>query len=192
MAVAQQRRRAAEAHDVNALQEHHCTNARGRDQWMRATLVCWHNRRRATWRTRGGSKPSVLWTFRRRCRWICMRSASVSNDVASVSALLVERAKRRGRQARHHSSLCMTKSFKLGGLMSTASFTCVGSNRLSNSRRLTDVTALNAQAANEASLFADQVDTFVDDPMHTYLRNQLRATRRCLGGSHPSALVLWL
>ena len=29
-------------------------NARGRDQWMRATLVCRHKRRRAAWRTRGG------------------------------------------------------------------------------------------------------------------------------------------
>jgi hypothetical protein len=45
-----------------------------------------------------------------------MRSANVSNDVAGFSALLVERAKRRERQARHDSSLFMTNSFKFGGL----------------------------------------------------------------------------
>jgi hypothetical protein len=39
-------------------------------------------------------------------------------------------------------------------------------------------TALNVQAANEASLFADQVDTLVGEPMHKYLLNQLRAARR--------------
>jgi hypothetical protein len=84
-------------------------------------------------------------TSRRRCRWIYIRSASVSNDVASFSALLVERAKRRERQA-----------------------------------------------ANEASLFADQAGILVDEPMHKYLLNQLRAARRCLGGSRPLDLVLWI
>jgi hypothetical protein len=53
-------------------------------------------------------------------------------------------------------------------------------------------TALNVQAANEASLFADQVDTLVGEPMHKYLLNQLRAARRCLGGTRPLDLVLWL
>jgi hypothetical protein len=54
-------------------------------------------------------------------------------------------------------------------------------------------TALNAQAANEASLFADQVDTLVDEPIYKYLLNQLRAARRCLRGSRSFLdLVFWI
>jgi len=85
----------------------------------------------------------------------------------------------------------MAKSFKLGGLKNTASFRCVGSNHLSNARQFGVFTALNAQAANEASLYADQVDTLVDEPMHKYLLNQLRAARRYLGGSRPLDLFFW-
>jgi hypothetical protein len=43
-------------------------------------------------------------------------------------------------------------------------------------------TALNAQAANEAGLYADQNGTLVDEPMHKYVRN----------GDASEARVLWI
>jgi hypothetical protein len=61
-------------------------NARGRDQWMRATLLCRHKPGRAAWRTRGGGDSFCAEGILAAVPLIYMRSADVMTKSWSIDS----------------------------------------------------------------------------------------------------------